>query len=938
MKIQKEDNGTVTDDTGMPLPGVNILEQGTTNGVQTDFDGNYSIAVPEGAVLVFSYIGMKTVEQTVGAQSTIDLAMVEDSAQLDEVVVTALGISREKKSLGYANTVLEAKGVNRAPSESIANQLSGKVAGLQIRQNNNMGGSSKVVIRGNTSLTGNNQALWVVDGIPINNTNYNSSEQQSGVAGYDYGDMASDIDPNVIESVNVLKGAAATALYGSRASNGALIITTKKGTDGEFELNLGSGVSVGFIDKSTFIRYQRDYGGGYGRINGPARDGFFNQVDMDGDGTLDLVTPYTQYASFGAPYDPNLNVYQWDSTYPESPVYGQATPWVYPKNDPLSFYNNPITYTNNISLRGGSETSGYRLSYNKLSQEGLMPNSNLNKNSFSLNVSQKFFDALNVTSSANYVVTDAKGRNETGANSKGNPTATFRKWWQSNIDVKDLEKSYRLSGRNILPFPGGSINNPYWNRYENYQSDKRKRFYGNLGLNYSLTDWLEVTGRISVDTYAFLQEERINNGSTGIPMYSRNNIDFMETNYDLMFNYYKNLGTKFNLNGVFGVNIRRTDVNSIFAMTNGGLIVDGLFSLSNSINVPDAPVEVSEKEGVDGIYGTASFGYDNMLYLDLTARSDHSSTLPKDNSTYFYPSVAASFIFSELFESSKLTFGKLRLNYAEVGSSAPVNSLFDILHKPSPYGSAPLYSINDVKNNNSLLPERTASYEAGLEASFFQRRLSMDFSYYHTKTSNQIMPVAVSRATGYSAKFVNSGEIENKGIELQFSGMPIRKDDFIWEVTMNWSRNRNKVLSLYEGVDNLQLAAFNPVTLNATVGEPYGTIKGTDFIYLNGKRVINQTTGEYEKTTSSNHTIGNINADWNAGLTNSFQYKNINFSFLIDVRKGGQFWSDDTQGAYRSGLITETTGTNHLGNPVRDPLSQGGGIILNGTAIGGHPI
>src|SRR5690606_17817743 len=329
-----------------------------------------------------------------------------------------------------------------------------------------------------------------------------------------------------------------------------------------------------------------------------------------------------------------------------------------------------------------------------------------------------------------------------------------------------------------------------------------------------------------------------NNGSTGIHMYSSNNIDFMETNYDLMFNYYKNIGDKFNLNGVFGVNIRRTEINSVFSVTNGGLIVDDLFSLSNSVNVPNAPVEVAEKEGVDGIYGTVSFGYDNLVYLDLTARQDHSSTLPKDNSTYFYPSVAASFIFSELFDNTMLTFGKLRLNYAEVGSSAPVNSLFDILHKPTPYGSTPLYSVDDVKNNDALLPERTASYEAGLEASFFQRRLSLDFSYYHTKSSNQIMPVAVSRATGYSAKFVNSGEIENKGVELQFSGMPIRKDDFIWEVTMNWSRNRNKVLSLYEGVDNLQLAAFNPVTLNATVGEPYGTIKGTDFIYLNGKRVI----------------------------------------------------------------------------------------------------
>jgi outer membrane receptor protein involved in Fe transport len=403
-----------------------------------------------------------------------------------------------------------------------------------------------------------------------------------------------------------------------------------------------------------------------------------------------------------------------------------------------------------------------------------------------------------------------------------------------------------------------------------------------------------------------------------------------------MLNFNKNIIPKLNVSGVVGTNIRRNDLNSIYALTNGGLVLDRLYSLSNSKDVPAAPVEVAEKIGVDGYYGAVSFGYNNLVFLDLTGRFDHSSTLPKDQSTYFYPSVATSFIFSELLHSAALTFGKLRLNYAQVGSSAPPNSLVDVLLKPTPFGSVPIYSVGTTKKNPALKPENTESFEAGVEMSFFQKRLGIDISAYKTNSKDQIMPVAISSTTGYSSKFVNAGEIENKGIELSITGAPVRTPDFSWDVTVNWAKNKSKVLSLFDGVDNLQLGTFG-VTINARVGQPYGTIMGTDFIYVNGQKQINQTTGEYLRTSASNNLIGNITPDWNGGISNKFSYKQFNLSFLIDMQRGGDVFSTDISTGNRSGLYDYTAGVNELGNPIRNSVASGGGVLLEGVDAAGKP-
>ncbi|SEK34576.1 SusC/RagA family TonB-linked outer membrane protein [Parapedobacter koreensis] len=926
----------------LPIPGATVKVEGTGVATQTDENGSFRLEAAVGATLIASSIGFGEHRLQVGGDNYYEIRLINDTEDLDEVVVTALGISRQKKSLGYASQEISGDLVNQVPTGNITNNLSGRAAGVQITRNNNFGGSTNVIIRGSTSLTGNNQALWVVDGVPIDNTTYNSGGQTTGGGGYDYGNLASDINPDDVESINVLKGAAATALYGSRAANGAIIITTKRGSQRtRSSIEVSSSVTFGAIDKSTWPKFQWEYGAGYEKIYGPNRDQFFNEEDVNGDGVPDLVSPLAVYGSFGGPYDSDLLVYQWNAFDPESPYYMQATPWVAPANDPIAFFETPINNTNNVSLSGSAGDAGtYRFSYTNANQKGLQPNSNIRRNNFFMNGSFKLNERLTVTGSGTFSKNDAVGRNETGNESGsngGNFVAVVRQWWQNNVDVLQLKDAYLTTKRNVTNFIGGTIGNPYWQRYENFQSDTRNRFYGNMGLNFKVTDWLNIDGRVSVDTYSYLQEGRVNNGTLNeVGSYQRRDIDATEFNYDLMANFNKNFGEKFNVSGLAGINIRRNTLRSVQMQTNGGLIVDRLYAISNSLNPPNAPNEQETKIGIDGIYGMVSLGYADTYFLDVTGRSDHASTLPEENSTFFYPSITGSFIFSNLIQSDILSFGKLRLNYAEVGSSAPANSLVDVLQKPTPYGSVPFYSVSSRKNNARLLPELTKSYEGGLELAFLGRRLSADISLYQTNTINQIIPVSISTVTGFGSKYVNSGEVENKGVEVVLSGTPVRKENFSWDITLNWAKNVNKVLSLYEGVDNLQIGSSRgSVSLNASIGEPYGTLRSSDFIYLNGKRVINQTNGEYERTSASNYVVGNVNPDWRAGLSNNFRYRSISVSFLIDMQRGGDIFSSDMAYGYRSGLYENTIGLNDLGNPMRNSLEDGGGIILDGVAPDG---
>ncbi len=973
--------GTVTSaEDGMPIPGASVQVKGTTVGASTDADGKYLLNAPDNATtLVFSFVGLKTQEVEIGGRTSIDVVLEVDALTLEEIVVTALGISREKKSLGYAVQEVKGDEVNQVKGDNFLSQLSGRVAGVQIKSNTNFGGSNNIIIRGSSSLTGNNQALFIVDGIPIDNSNTNNSGQVSGRNGYDYGNAASDINPNDIESISVLKGAAATALYGSRAANGVVLITTKKGfnTAGKGpQVKLSSNVTFSTMDKSTFPEYQLEYGAGYGKYYysdvEDGHPGFEYYADVNGDGITDFTVPYYEDASRGEKFDPSVMVYQWDALYPESPNYLKATPWVAGANGPDTFFETGIIKSENIDISGGNEKTTYRLGYTYFDQNGIMPNSILKKNNVIFTGTQKMFnDKVTVTSSANYIKTNGTGRPSTGYSD--NIVSGFRQWYQVNVDIQQQKEMYDLTEQNITWNPSEYSNlapaywdNPYWVRYQNYETDGRSRFIGYTQLDWDITSDLKATTRYAIDTYSELQEERkaVGSGSgefgVGRPDvtsgYSRYARDFQETNFDFMLTYRKKIADMLDLSALAGTNIRRTRSESVFVSTNNGLAVAGLYALSNTIDPMDLPEESLRIIGVNGIFGSISLGVLDTYYIDATIRRDQSSSLPTDNNTFIYPSVTGSIIFSNLLKQDWLTLGKLRVNYAEVGSSAPPLSVKDTYLANSPFSGNSMATVSNTKLNSNLLPERQKAIEGGLEMNFFRSRVGFDLAFYKNNTINQLMPVSISFATGFASKWVNAGEIENKGVELALNGTPVKSGDFSWDISVNWAKNVNKVIELYvdesgNEVKNLQLAGLQGgVTINATVGEPYGTIKGTDFLYHeNGGKLVNPANGRYYKSSANDIVIGDVNPDWNAGIRNSFRYKDISLSFLIDMQQGGDIFSLDLWYGMATGLYKETAGLNDLGNDLRDPItyvnddptqgyaSNSGGLIEEGVFEDGTP-
>jgi TonB-linked SusC/RagA family outer membrane protein len=949
-------SGTVTSsEDGLPMPGVSIIVVGTTNGTSTDFDGNYSIEANNGDQLEFSFIGYASKTVAVSGAS-INVTLSPDAAALDEVVVTALGISREKKSLGYAMQEVGGEELTKAKPENIVNSISGKVAGVQVKTSTNMGGSSNIVIRGSSSLTGNNQALFVIDGIPVDNSTNNDSGQTSGRSGYDYGNPVSDINPDDIESMSVLKGAAATALYGSRAANGVILITTKRGKEGDkayVSVGVNSSVMIGMVDKTTFPTYQSNYGAGYGPYYSgePGREGLY-YYDYDGDGKDDFVIPSTEDASVGSRFDPNLMVYSWESMFPGTPNYGKKVPYTNAEHGPIDFFENSLTLKNGFNVSGGNKNSTFYLSYTNTDQSGILPNSELKKNNLTFNGSYKVTDKVKFSASANYTNTKGKGRNSTGYS--GNQMSSFRQWWQTNVDVDKQKELYDLTGKNVTWNPHSEDDlspiywdNIYWQRYENYQNDERNRIIGYAQLDWDITKDLSFMGRASLDNYSTIRQERKAVGSVsgefgvGRPDatsgYARRNINFMELNLDAMLKYSKYLTEDFNLTAMIGTNMRRTRSDDLYVSTNGGLAVPGVYSLANSVDPMLPPEEYNTHIGVNGIYASASIGYNNMIFVDATIRRDVSSTLPEDNNAYIYPSISTSFLFQDLLGVDWIELGKVRLNYAQVGNDAPWGSIQDTYSIQSPFNGNPIVGINGSKRNSELKPELSSSIEAGLEMNFMQGRFGFDFAYYKTNTVDQIVPLSVSYATGYSSKYVNVGEVQNAGIELMLRGTAVKTDDFSWDIVLNYSRNRNKVISLGDEIDNLQLASLQGgITINAREGEAYGAIQGTDYVYKDGQKVIGAD-GYYKRSAKSDEVIGNVQPNFNAGLTNSFTYKNWSASFLLDMQWGGQIFSLDQYYGKATGLYETTDFTNDLGNPVRNSIANGGGLILPGVKEDGTP-
>lgn len=944
--------GKVLSSTGATIEGATIRVKGDSRAIGTSsVSGEFSVSASKGSILQFSFLNTVPAEITIGTKDYYEVVLEEQTNDLQAVMITtALGIKRDRNLVPYATQQVSSDDLNRTPGNNFIKNLSGKVAGLQITSGNTLGGSNNVILRGFKSLTQTNQALFVVDGIPFDNTNQSKS-------GLDLGNAASDINPEDIESVSVLKGAAAAALYGSRAANGVILINTKKGKAGQSGLSvtLNQSFQTGSIDQSTLPEYQTRYGQGKGSAGFNAafpnqNSGFYYTPVIGSNGQPRPVVITDQDLAWGPAYDAGLAVYNWDAFVPGGADYGKATPWVPAQNNKASdYFQTPFSSNTSLFINSSQERTTFKLGYTNNYERGIAPNSSIKKNVLNFSGSTQLAEQLTVGAGINYSNTVAKNRSTYDYRATNTNVRDLRQWLPSNIDLKEqraaYERGYNASWNVIAgryANDSGEIikaayhNNPYWNDYENYNNDKRDRYFGNVYANYKIITGLQATARISRDSYDQYAENRIAVGSYQTSAYGNSDVKFAETNYDFLLNFDRNISKDLNLKALLGTNIRRTSTQSTSSVTSGGLVVPGLYAISNSAALPNAPLEYDGTKQVDGIFAGITLTYDNFLTLDATGRRDRSSALPKANNSYFYPAVSGSFTFSNLLkEQSWLSFGKLRVNYAEVGNDAPIYSIRNTYTAGTPFNGQTVYSNPLTNNNPNLIPERNKTYEAGLEASFLANRLNFDITYYHSRLTNQITPITPSTATGFSNFYVNGGTTQNQGVEVVLNIVPVKTSDFKWDFTLNWSKNNNKVLSLYGGQSSYNIASYqNSVQLVAEVGKPYGTIRGSDYVYLNGKRLVDDN-GYYVKSDNKNSDIGNISPDWIGGLTNRFSYKNLSLSFLIDASKGGDIYSLDLDNGSRSGILAPTGANNDLGNPLRNTLAQGGGIVLEGVKADG---
>ena len=924
-----EVKGKVVSEENEPLPGVNVIIKGTSNGTVTDIDGTFSLSVPdENSILVFSFIGLVNLEVVVGNQSNIEVVMQEDSRQLSEVVVTALGIQREERSLGYSVQNINTNGIEEARETNFVNALQGKVAGVQIAgANGNIGGSSRILIRGASSVSGNNQPLFVVDGTPIDNSNFNSDDTQKANGGIDYGNAAQDINPDDIASVSILKGPSAAALYGSRAANGVILITTKSGKGTK-----GIGVSINsnttFSKVSILPDYQDEYGGGYKQ-----------EFDIY-NGEPIVATQADE--SWGPRLEGQL-VRHWDSFYPDSPEYGKLRSWVPQPDNVKNFYETGVNLSNNVAVSAGGEKASVRLSYTNLDQQGVFPFSSMQRNSFSLSTDASITDKFTASARINYMKSSVKGRPVTGdyiGDGAQSVQSSFNTWFQRQLDLKRLKQTttadglqrlWNLSGpEDLSPF---YWNNPYWELQNASNQDQRERIYGNVSLSYEITEHLKVTGWVRTDFYDDRREAWTPIGHVNISSYSEDVRKVSENNFEFLAQYSRDLfANSLSLNVNLGANKRIQEMYRNYGKTNGGLSVPDFYSLEASKDRPTIDDNFEERT-VNSIYGSVNLGFRDIVYLDGSLRNDWSSTLPVDNNSYLYPSLSGSFVVSELLPVNGF-FAKVRAGWARVGNDTDPYRLYQIYEPFGSFGSIPLFTVPNTLNNAQLKPEITNSYEAGVETRFFGGRFGVDFTYYDNKATNQIIKLPVSGTSGNQFNIVNAGEVTNKGIELMLTIIPIELESgFTWEVMINAARNRNEIVSLADGQDNYQLADHR-VTINARVGEPYGTIVGDGFATNeNGERLVDSE-GYYIREFGK--VLGNAMADYTGGISNTFSYKGFTLSGLVDFQKGSDLFVGTRAVGVYAGLLEESVGLNDKGNPVRSPVSEGGGIRAEGVLENGE--
>ena len=870
-------SGKITDENNQGLPGASILVKGTVNGTISDSDGNYQLNVPEGAILIISYVGYVSQEVVISSNKTvIDIQMVLDAdlLELEEVVVTAFGLKREKKALGYAAQELQGEGFTEAREANIANSLAGKVAGVQVTNiPNGAGGSSRVVIRGNSSISGNDAPLYVVDGIPIDNQNTDPATFNTG--GVDYGDGISGINPDDVETLTVLKGPNAAALYGSRAANGVILITTKSGSARKgLGIEINSNVTIDKI--ATLPTFQNKFA-----------IGFDPNLPFSGttiiDGVEYGIINGQQWRSFGPALEGQI-VADWKDPTKTMAMVAQ------PEDNIEDFFDTGITTTNTIAFTGGNEKANMRFSISDLRNEGVIPNSSYNRQTLNFRGSVKITDKLSVDSKVNYIHHTGHNRPQAGASSSN--VMAYLLQMARHIDLDDL-KDYQDENGDPVNYTT-RIENPYWTINEVLNEDERDRIIGFVTLKYDMNDWLSIQARTGTDFYTDQRFTRSAIGSRSARTGQLSNYTWhvKENNSDILLMAQKNLSSDFALSVTLGASHLYTG-REVTGARGVGLRSAGLYHITNANEV--TPRYEKVERALNSVFGTAQIAYKNYLFLDVTGRNDWSSVLGMNNYSFFYPSVAASFAFTDAFDinSNVLTFGKLRAGYAEVGNgSNPYLTAIGYVSSTETINGQGQAEVQGRLPNPNLKNELSKSYEFGANLIFFDDRASIDFTYYNSSTENQILPVNISSAAGYSTMVINAGEITNEGIELLFNVTPVKLQNSLqWDLTFNFAKNRSKVVSLVDGVETHQMSRDRWGTIEARPGEDFGNIVG--FYYKRnekGEKLLDDF-GRYQRDENNTKILGNIQPDWIGGINNRISYKGLALSALIDIKMGGEILS-----------------------------------------------
>jgi TonB-linked SusC/RagA family outer membrane protein len=920
--------GQVTNlETFAPVSGAQVMVKGTTVGTLTDAGGNYVLTVPAGAnTLVFTLIGFRTSEVPITGE-VVNVTLAPEAVALEGVVVTAMGITQKERAIGTSVQSVSAEQLVQAREVNLVSALSGRAAGVDVRSTGTQGGSARIVIRGASSIQGNNQPLFIVDGLPIDNSMCQGARCITGGAGaggnqgsVDYGNAAQDINPNDIESITILKGPNAAALYGSRAANGAIVITTKAGRSA---LGRSGGLitvsqNVSFETPLRLPSYQNQFGQG--------SRGEFSFVDGKGGGINDGTDE-----SWGPPLDDGRLICQFDS-----PGAGtancQPTPWVSRPNNVRDFFQTGRTLTTNVAFSAANEDANVRLSVTNMDQDGMYPEMRIKRLTTALNAGAQLGRAR-VDGSAQYI--RGEGNNRPGVGYLGtNPMQQFV-WFGRQVDMQVL-RNYRNPDGTLFNWNHQYFGNPFFMATENRNQDQRDRVMGSVGASYQFTPWLSARLSSGTDWYEDYRRRTYAHGNIGLAFAQRGGlyeqqIYRQETNYNFIVTANQNLTPDITMTANVGAGRAIGDARFHNVGTNQ-LLVPDVYNFANAVTTPTPGHEVQQKR-INSLYGQAQFGFRNYWFVDVTGRNDWSSTLPEGNNAYFYPSISTSLVVSDLvpgLRQSPLSFAKLRASWARVGNDADPYQTSLVYSSATAWGGSTNFTVPNRLPSLDLKPEETNSIEVGTDLRFFDNRLGFDVTYYSAETKNQILPIQVSATSGYTSRVINAGTMTNRGVELLASIIPVRtRGGFQWEVTANYARNENEVKELYEGLETLVLGTYWSLNVEAREGHPYGVLWGRQFVRdPQGRIVVGENGLPINANTNPNGILGNYNPDWTGSLTNSFRYRNLDLSFLLDTQQGGSVFSVTQMFGNYAGVLPETL-EGRCGGPNLPPCETHGYLVPN---------